>query len=684
MASFAQNPQRFLEDLNPAQREAVEAIEGPVLVTAGAGSGKTRVITYRIAWTVARLGVPVGQILAVTFTNKAASEMRKRALALLGLPESTPVSIGTFHSRCASILRRESARCGLSDRFQILDEDDQIAVIKRVIQQFAEREGCPFDPKKVKPSQIVEVISRAKQNMLGPDDIRDLDSFQNARIPYPELYAAYQEILERSDAVDFDDLLVKVVRLWEEHPESLAWWRRRYPFVLVDEYQDTNAVQFRLLELLAGEHRNLCVVGDEDQSIYSWRGADIRNLLEFQEHFPEARIIRLERNYRSTPQILAAAASVIQRNRQRLGKTLYTEDGDGPLLRFHRAIAGEDEAQWVVDRIREWRKEENIPLREFAVFYRINALSRATEDALRRARIPYRIVGGLKFYERKEIKDLLAFLRLAVNPENDVAFLRVLNVPRRGLGKAKIEAIVARATRERRSLYEAARALLAEGEIRGAAAGALGAFLDLLGAWRAIHASMPPGDLLKRVLADTRYIEEELGDPKSLEAITRTENIKELQATLNDFQKANPDAGILAWLEEMALTTASDTSEGDSEGVSLMTLHSAKGLEFNVVFLIGMEEGLFPLQRSIDEQGHDEEERRLFYVGITRARRRLALSCAISRHTYGAAAFNLPSPFLQEINPELFERGESPGECSRPHATSLDFSFSREKRGWRR
>jgi len=644
----------FLNDLNPPQREAVEFMEAPLLVIAGAGSGKTRVITYRIANLAARHGVPPWQILAVTFTNKAAGEMRGRVLHLLGLPSETTLPIGTFHSRCASILRRESVRAGLSERFQILDDDDQIAVVKSVLSQME------IDSKRVKPAQVAEVISAAKSRMLGPEDIAEIEEFQHGDLPYPAIYRAYQDFLDRSDAVDFDDLLLKVVRLFEQHPESLAFWRSRYQHILVDEYQDTNAVQFRLVELLAGEHRHLCVVGDEDQSIYSWRGADIHNLLDFQKHFPEARLVRLEQNYRSTRQILKAADSLIKNNKQRLGKTLFTAGEEGSALEYRRSMDGREEADWVVERIKTLRGAVGIPYSEMAVFYRINSLSRAVEDALRYAKIPYRIVGGIRFYERKEVKDLMAYLRLAESPSNDVAFLRVVNVPKRGIGKSTVENLAACARVEKMPLYQAARRLVEKGELAGRKAQVVQEFLGQIQAWNHVHSELRPQTLLKRILDDTRYIDEELGDPQTLEAITRRENIDELDNVLGEYGRANPKARIGDWLEEIALTASSDTEQGEMDGVSLMTLHCAKGLEFDAVFIIGLEEPLFPLARSVDAQGDDEEERRLFYVGITRARKRLAFSHAISRFAWGQDNFNAPSRFLFELDPGVFAEGQAP------------------------
>jgi len=642
----------LLDGLNPAQREAVETTHGPLLVIAGAGSGKTRVITHRIAYLISRVGVPPHQILAVTFTNKAAGEMRSRVLDLLGLPLDTLLPIGTFHSRCAAILRREAVKVGLSEHYQILDEDDQKTAIKQVLKTL------DIDKKVIQPAQALEVISWAKCNMQGPEDLEGVEDFEDR--PYVQVYQAYEALLSHSDAVDFDDLLLKVVRLYDRDPQALAYWRRRYPFVLVDEYQDTNAVQYRLLEQLAGEHRNLCVVGDEDQSIYSWRGADITNLLDFQKHFPEAKIVKLEQNYRSTKRILQCADAVIQHNTERLGKTLFTAGDDGPLVMHHLAVDGLEEAVWVAERIQSVHLHQNVPYRDIAVFYRINSLSRAIEDALRYAQIPYRIVGGIRFYERREIRDLMAYLRLAVTPGNDLAMTRVINVPKRGLGQVTVDKLRRRALAANSSTYAAAREAIAEGELRGKATAQLGSFLDQIDGWNRVAADTPPAKLLKRILKETNYQEEELGDPHSLDALTRLDNIQELLSTLAEWTKANPDRNLGDWLEQITLTTSSDTETGQEDGVSLMTIHCAKGLEFDTVLVIGMEEPLFPLARAIDEQEDAEEERRLFYVAVTRAKRRLVLTHAQVRMYYGEDSMNPPSRFLFEVPAALFEDGKGP------------------------
>ncbi len=651
MTSPGSDPATLLDSLNPAQREAVELTHGPLLVLAGAGSGKTRVITYRLAYLISHEGVPAHQILALTFTNKAAGEMRDRVFSLLGLPTDFHLPIGTFHSRCAAILRREAVKVGLSEHYQILDEDDQRSAMKEVLKRL------DIPTKKVQPGQAIEVISLAKNNLLGPESLEDIVDLH--ALPYREIYQAYQEYLSANDAVDFDDLLLKVVRLFESDVQSLSYWRRRYPFVLVDEYQDTNPVQFRLLQLLAEEHRNLCVVGDEDQSIYSWRGADINNLLDFQKHFQEAKIVRLEQNYRSTKRILRVADAVIRHNTKRLGKNLYTEGEEGLAVEYFRALDGLGEADWVASQIEALHLAQGSPYNQFAVFYRINSLSRAIEDALRYRRIPYRVVGGIRFYERKEIRDLVSYLRLAVNPATDVALQRVINTPHRGIGDTTQQRLRQFAMAHNLTLYPAARQAIDTDELRGKAAERLGEFLDQIDQWHALHDKEEPADLLKRILKDTDYIEE-LGDPDRLETISRVNNIEELTSTLAEWSKEFKEGHIADWLDQVALLTPSETSEGNRDGVSLMTIHAAKGLEFDNVFMIGLEEPIFPLARAIDQQGDAEEERRLFYVGVTRTRRRLHVTHTRSRLVYGSDTMNPPSRFLYEIPRDLFSDAKGP------------------------
>jgi DNA helicase-2/ATP-dependent DNA helicase PcrA len=629
------DPDRLLDGLNPAQREAVTAGDGPLLVLAGAGSGKTRVITHRIAWLLAVRGLDPRRLLAVTFTNKAAGEMARRVDALV-LPAGLRAPlIATFHSACVRILRQNIQHIGLSPRFTIYDEDDRLALVKECVRE------QKLDERSLTASAIVHRISHAKNQMQSVEDVERL-----ARGPREEqvaaVYRRYQERLTAAGAVDFDDLLLLTVRLFTEAPAVLARHRDLWQHVLVDEYQDTNRPQYRIIRLLTGEHRNICVVGDPDQSVYKWRGADIRNILDFETDYPGTRVIRLEQNYRSTKRILALAAAVIANNAARKPKTLWTDNEDGEPARVYRGWDEHEEANFVAQTVLSVRTD-GIGYDDVAVFYRTNAQSRVLEDALRRSGIPYLIVGGVRFYERKEVRDALAYLRLLVNPGDDVAFRRAIQAPSRGIGRATLVRLEDVATRERRSLLAAAatppldiggkpRRALAEfaalvDRLAGERGGPLPAFIDL-------------------VLNASGY-RAALKAERSPEAEARLENLEELIAAAEDHARAQGDGSLESFLDSVALVSDADELES-ARGVTLMTLHSAKGLEFPVVFLTGLEEGVFPHARSLSEPDDVEEERRLCYVGITRARQRLYLSYALHRrmHGYGVGE---PSRFLREM-----------------------------------
>ncbi|MBN1868562.1 UvrD-helicase domain-containing protein [Candidatus Sumerlaeota bacterium] len=632
----------LLQDLNPPQREAVTTTEGPLLVIAGAGSGKTRVITHRIAWLVAELGVAPDRILGTTFTNKAAREMKARVARLCRAAETVRLPLATFHSHCARILRADSSFAGLTARFTICDETDQTAVMRDCIKTL----GC--DPKTLDARGVLDAVSLAKMKMLDGDEARDFLSRAREDV-YADLYTLYERRLRENDAVDFDDLLLKVVEMWQDRPSILARYREQYLYLLVDEYQDTNEVQFEWLRLLSAERGNLCVVGDEDQSIYSWRGARIDNLLEFQNFFPKAKTIRLEQNYRSTRRILEAASGVIARNTQRLGKTLWSDGEEGdPILEID-AQSEFEEARRIVDEIL-YLYRNGLPLEEIAVFYRINSLSRIYEDALREADIPYRVVGGLRFYDRAEIKDLLAYLHVVANPNNALALLRVINKPRRGIGSAALSKIVNFADENRLALIEAIgdSAHLTAARVKGKAAEGALELAAMVEKWRKSAAQkLRLKRLVKAILDDTGY-EASLGDPRSIDAMSRIENIREFVGSLDDFQKQDPDADLGDYLESIALKSAEEKEDAGS-GVSLMTVHNAKGLEFDVVFVVAVEKDLFPNARAVREQGDSEEERRLFYVALTRARRRVYLSHTSSRRLWGETQWPRPSVFLSEI-----------------------------------
>jgi DNA helicase-2/ATP-dependent DNA helicase PcrA len=628
--------ERLLDDLNPAQREAVTAGEGPMLVLAGAGSGKTRVIAYRIAWLLGH-GLSPRNLLAVTFTNKAAGEMARRVESLL-LPVGlkSPL-IATFHSACVRILRQHGTHLGLPPHFTIYDEDDRQALVKECM-----KDGELAD-RTFTPSAAVHRISFLKNQMTAVTE-----ALRDARGPWEKkaalVYSRYEKRLRETGAVDFDDLLLLVVRLLSEHPEVLAYYRGLWRSVLVDEYQDTNRAQYRIIRLLTAEHRNICVVGDSDQSIYKWRGADIRNILDFEDDYPGTTVVRLEQNYRSTQNILALAAGVIAHNVQRKDKTLWTENPAGEPARVYRAWDEHEEASFVAQAILGLRGEA-VPWDGVAVFYRTNAQSRVLEDALRRGRIPYVIVGGVRFYERKEIKDTLAYLRLTVNPADDVAFRRAIGAPARGIGAGTLARLDEEAARQSRPLLAVAAAPPAD--VRGKAGRTLQEFAALIGRLAGQRRDLAPPAFIDLVLEQTGY-REALRQERAPEAEARLENLEELIAAAEDFTHAEAEPTLEGFLDGVALVADVDELKDAEARVTLMTLHSAKGLEFPAVFMTGLEEGVFPHARSLNDPEEIEEERRLCYVGVTRARERLTLSWALHRriHGYGVGE---PSRFLREM-----------------------------------
>ncbi len=635
-------------DLNPEQREAVTHVDGPLLILAGAGSGKTRVITHRIAYLVREAGVPPESILAVTFTNKAAAEMARRVEGLLGLL-AHEVWISTFHAAGVRILRRDGHRIGLPPNLVIYDDADQRALVKRILKEMNLDEG------NFPPRAILAQIDAAKGAAKGPDDL-EVEAWDVLGQKSREVYRRYQAALRAAGAVDFGDLLLEPLRLFRQEPEVLERYRRRLRYVMVDEFQDTNAVQYALLRLLVGERGNLAVVGDDDQSIYRWRGADIRNILSFERDFPAAKVVRLERNYRSSQRILDAAYAVIRRNPRRKEKRLWTERAGGDPIEVHRLGDEQTEAAFVARRIAALR--EDFPLKEMAVFYRVNAQSRVLEDALRTARIPYQVVRGRSFYERAEIKDAVAYLRLAVNPHSDADFLRVVNTPRRGIGKRTIEALSRAAARSGRSLFGAVAAGAPVEGLSAAAMRRLRAFAALLSELnQKVEADAPPQEIVEHALVASGYLEhlEKQADEESRD---RLENLVELIAAAT--QRADEGKSLVDFLDEMALTSDADGHDADGEHVSLMTLHAAKGLEFDVVFIVGMEERTFPTHRAYGDGLEDaeamSEERRLCYVGFTRARHRLVLSHADSRFLMGQRHVRSPSRFLLDLPERVVER----------------------------
>ena len=648
----------YLESLNPPQREAVLYGDGPLLILAGAGSGKTRVITCRIAHLIRERGVDPGHIFAVTFTNKAANEMRERLERMLDVQLGRGIGYGglwisTFHSACVRVLRQYSDRIGYKRQFVIYDETDRSSLIKACIADLN------IDSERYQPRAIGAKISALKNNLTDPDEFQK----KNAGFGFDEavsrVYSLYQEKLTASDAVDFDDLLMLTVRLFERHHDILGYFQGLFHHVLIDEYQDTNHAQYRLVRLLTGNRKNLCVVGDDDQSIYKFRGADISNILNFEKDYPDARVIKLEQNYRSTQNILGAAGAVVARNTGRKPKELWTRKTGGDKIICYQAQDEKDEARFICRSV-EQEVDEGRSLREMAVLYRTNAQSRALEDALRNRGLPYRIFGGLRFYDRKEIKDVIAYLRVLQNTADIVSLRRIINVPARGIGDTTVEKLEKSASGAGSSLYHAA--LNPDGaDISPSARRKLGEFTTVIERLRSDLGKASVTDLVRRVIHETGY-GAALEHEKTVEARIRLENLNELMTATEDFQEQNREASLAAFLDQVALITDAEEQtarkdrRGSDDSVTLMTLHNAKGLEFSVVFMAGMEEGLFPHSRSAESEEELEEERRLCYVGITRAKEKLVLTHASERRLYGYPQANLVSRFIREIPDEAVEK----------------------------
>ena len=638
------SPDQYLADLNPAQREAVLATEGPVLVVAGAGSGKTRVLTYRIAHLVSAVGVKPQEILAITFTNKAAGEMRERLEGVLGGIART-MWVMTFHSACGRILRTEAPKLGYRSNFTIYDQADQVRVVKLCLEEL-ER-----DPKRFVPRGIHSQISNAKNLLITPDDYKArVSSFYDQTVA--DVYELYQGRLFASNAVDFDDLLMLTVQVLERFPEARKRWQKAFRYVLVDEYQDTNHAQYRLLQLLAGEHQNVFAVGDPDQSIYAFRGADIRNIMEFERDFGGAKQIALEQNYRSTNAILRAANAVISENRERKPKNLWSELGEGDPIRVIEVEDEHAEARFVAAEI-AGLVDEGFAGSEIGIFYRTNAQSRVLEDVLVRQDIPYQVIGGPKFYERAEIKDAIAYLQVIDNPSDAISLTRIANRPRRGIGDASLARVRAYADAHGLSLWEALEHP-EEAGCGGAPLKAIDKFRTLMQSSMSGALELPVPELLERVLDQSGYLES-LEAERTIEAQGRSENLMELVGVAREYQESAENPSLSEFLQQISLFSDQDAIEEERSLVTLMTLHNAKGLEFRAVFLIGMEEGVFPHSRSIEEQGL-EEERRLCYVGLTRAQERLVLTHAAARSLWGSRGYNLPSRFLDELPQEEIER----------------------------
>jgi DNA helicase II / ATP-dependent DNA helicase PcrA len=636
--------------LNPAQREAVEHVDGPLLVLAGAGSGKTRVLTMRIAALIDRHGVPPDRIFAVTFTNKAAGEMKQRIGRLLNRDPSG-LWIGTFHSLSARILRREADLLGFTRQFTIYDEDDRLSLIRRLMEQ----QG--HSTKLFPPRAVQSVISAAKNRMMSPADLAGGGSFDRLAQVSAEVYGALEPALKAANAMDFDDLLLHPLKLFREHPDRLRAYQNRFRFILVDEFQDTNKAQYQLIRLL-GSHGNVCAVGDDDQSIYGWRGADVRNMQDFLKDFPGARLIRLEENYRSTQIVLDAANGVIAENSGRIGKTLTTRRRGGETVTLVAAADERDEAEWVVRELQKRGAASDWSYGEMAVLYRTNSQSRALEEAFRKAGVPYRLIGAISFYERREVKDLLAYLRLIANPADNEAFLRAVGVPKRGLGETSLATLDRYATQWEKPLLETARIADRIPELRPNVREAFRRFAGLIDeAARLQH--LPPADLLEQVIRAINY--ENVLLAEGPEGADRWENVRELVASAANWseevpsEEEEPGTPLGRFLAEAALLSSADSVAGEEEGVTLMTLHTAKGLEWPVVVMTGMEHGLFPLARAEEQPSGLEEERRLCYVGLTRAKDKLYLTWARARRRGGELRPGIASRFLKAIPPGIVE-----------------------------
>lgn len=640
--------------MNHCQKKAIFHTDGPLLLMAGAGSGKTRVLTYRIAYLIEEKEVNPWNILAITFSNKAAKEMKERVNEILE-SGSEDIWVSTFHSMCLRILRKNVDFIGYNKNFTIIDSSEQLSLVKYILKKLN------IDPKKYDPQSVIGAISQAKINLKTPHEFQKTQGVFYKEIA-GKCYQAYQKELQYNQCMDFDDLIMNTIRLFEEYPDSLIYYQNKFHYIHVDEYQDTNHAQYKLVNLLAGRFRNLCIVGDADQSIYGWRGADMHNILDFEKDYPDATVILLEQNYRSTKTILNAANQVIKNNTNRKPKNLWTENQDGNKIIYYRADNEKDESRFIVDRMQEEICEHQRNYGDFAILYRINAQSRVMEETLLKANIPYKIVGGHKFYDRKEIKDILAYLNVVANPQDSISFERIVNSPKRGIGKGSIEKLRNFASIHEWSLLEASHNIeLAN--IGGKAGVQLSTFSEMISEVTQMIPYMSVTELTEKILDQSGYLEY-LTIQNTVESQTRLENLEEFLTVTKEFdrqfEKQNkeediPEGKLTIFLNDLALLSDMDNLEEGETQVTLMTLHSAKGLEFPVVFLIGLEEGIFPLSRSLVEENELEEERRLAYVGITRAEQMLYLTNAFSRTFYKCTQYNHPSRFIEEIDQDLLE-----------------------------
>ncbi|PAO68296.1 MULTISPECIES: DNA helicase PcrA [Bacillus] len=658
---------QLLSGLNPVQQEAVKTTDGPLLLMAGAGSGKTRVLTHRIAYLMAEKHVAPWNILAITFTNKAAREMKERVESILG-PGADDIWISTFHSMCVRILRRDIDRIGINRNFSILDTADQLSVIKGILKE------RNLDPKKFDPRSILGTISSAKNELTEPEEFSKVAGGYYDQV-VSDVYADYQKKLLKNQSLDFDDLIMTTIKLFDRVPEVLEFYQRKFQYIHVDEYQDTNRAQYMLVKQLAERFQNLCVVGDSDQSIYRWRGADITNILSFEKDYPNASVILLEQNYRSTKRILRAANEVIKNNSNRKPKNLWTENDEGIKISYYRGDNEFGEGQFVAGKIHQLHSSGKRKLSDIAILYRTNAQSRVIEETLLKAGLNYNIVGGTKFYDRKEIKDILAYLRLVSNPDDDISFTRIVNVPKRGVGATSLEKIASYAAINGLSFFQAIQQVDFIG-VSAKAANALDGFRQMIENLTNMQDYLSITELTEEILDKTEY-REMLKAEKSIEAQSRLENIDEFLSVTKNFEQKSEDKTLVAFLTDLALIADIDQLDqkeeesGGKDAITLMTLHAAKGLEFPVVFLMGLEEGVFPHSRSLMEEVEMEEERRLAYVGITRAEQELYLTNAKMRTLFGRTNMNPESRFIAEIPDDLLENLNEKKETRAPSARKM-------------
>ena len=652
--------------LNKEQYDAVVTINGPILILAGAGSGKTRVLTHRIAHMIKDLNIYPSKVLAITFTNKAAGEMKERIRSLVG-SDVDNMWVSTFHSSCVRILRREIDKLGYNKNFAIYDSYDQKVLIKQCMEELK------INDKDITDKEIINKIGEQKDNLISPEQFKRENQHNFRMDKIADLYALYQKKLKSNNALDFDDLIYKAVELFKKNPEVLDFYQRKFQYIMVDEYQDTNKSQYELVKLLAAAYRNICVVGDDDQCIYEWRGADIRNILDFEKDYPEAKVIKLEQNYRSKGNILRAANDVIKNNAQRKSKVLRTESEQGEKIKIYRAYSDTDEGIYVAAQIKKIKEEQNRKYKDFAILYRTNAQSRVFEDVFMKSNIPYRIVGGLKFYDRKEIKDIMAYLKFINNPLDDVSLRRIINVPKRSIGDTTVEKVQEFASSMDECMYSVLLDIEEVLKLPTRTISSIKKFVSLINSFIRSRDAVSVSSLIKEILETTGYLEE-LKNSKDLEALSRIENLKELVSAAAEFESTSEDKSLSAFLEKVTLV--SDIDNQDADSVVMMTVHSAKGLEFPTVFMVGMENGIFPGNQAFNDFAEMEESRRLCYVGITRAEELLYMTSAENRRVFGKTAAYPESDFIREISKELMEYDSPVKKSFGKFGTSMNNNIS--------